>query len=370
MRGLYYHTKKVYQFGQSKPIFLRLRGKIVVPSSFPGTFLHFLYKYGPTTPVILHKSMNKLDKFARGLVLCHSAGPGVPQGRNYKRVFVYHGTSDKVFFHQDSKLRAEWFDYYFLTGDKDLYKLKNYTHMPEQLDGKVVKIGMFRSDPIIRRDYDRARILKKYGIRPDGRTIILYAPTWSLGGGTLRACFETFAREIPREHILIVRPHYNDRSAIRAILEFQRKNGMEHVYIFPRQSQDIVDFICVSDLMIGDNSAVNYEFALTKRPMVFVKNETNDVFVPPDEYNIKRCGPSYDPGKDNIMDRIREAFENRDYLNKISRLVERSFYFNDGHAVDRACSFIVDTLANMGIINRDETLTKYGSVFEYRGEYA
>jgi CDP-glycerol glycerophosphotransferase (TagB/SpsB family) len=369
VRGLYYHTKKIYHFGQSKPIFLRMRGKIVVPSDFPITFLHFLFKYGPTVPLILHKSMKKLDGFARGLVLCQSAGPGVPPGRNYKRVFVYHGTSDKIFNHPGSKLRVDWFDYYFLTGDKDLYKLQNHAYMPELLDDRIVKIGMFRSDSICRGDYDKARILKKHGIRPDGRRIVLYAPTWEWGGGTLNECFETFAHEIPKEHVLIVRPHYNDRKTIKAILEFQRDNRIEHLYIFPRQSQDIIDFICVSDLMIGDNSAVNYEFAMTKRPMVFAKSETKDVFVPPEEYNIKRCGPEYDPGKDSILDAIQEAFHNSDYTRRIARLVERSFYFNDGHAVDRACSFIVDTLSRMGIIDRDETLKKYNQVFEYRGDY-
>ena len=81
-------------------------------------------------------------------------------GKNYKRVFVYHGTSDKVFTLKDKKLDISWFEYYFLSGPKELYKLKTFSHNSELLDKRIVKIGMFRSDTIIRKESDKEKILK------------------------------------------------------------------------------------------------------------------------------------------------------------------------------------------------------------------
>jgi hypothetical protein len=86
--------------------------------------------------------------------------------------------------------------------------------------------------------------------------------------------------------------------------------------------------------------------------------ENKNLFIPPDEYNIKLCCPIYREGGDDILEKIDEAFSNPLYRQRIERLVDRSFYFNDGHAVDRACSFIVDALDGMRLLDKEETLQK------------
>jgi CDP-glycerol glycerophosphotransferase (TagB/SpsB family) len=317
------------------------------------------------------KKLKGLHRAVKGLILCHSGSNIVPPGENYKRIFIYHATCDKTFKQPEGKLGADWFEYYFLTGDKDLYKLQNFTQKSELLDGKIVKIGMFRSDPIINNSYNREAILKKYKIKPCDKKVILYAPTWKWGGGTLGKCFETFAREIPQKYVLIIRPHAKDKRNIKTVLKWQRKHRVKGLYIFPKQHQDIMDFICVSDLMIGDNSSVNYDFALTKRPVVIVNTYHKDVFTPPDEYNIKLCAPIYDPEDgDLIIEKIDEAFNNPIYRQRMDALTEKSFYFNDGHATDRACSFIVDKLSEMGIVDKERILTKYRDKFTYTDTYA
>ena len=369
MKGLYYYTRKIYQFSQSKPIFERCRGTIISNTQFPLTHLFFTVKYGPFSSRIMPKKLRRLPDVAEGLILCHSADKDVPPSSRYERVFVYHGTSDKTFGMPDRKLDLNWFERYFLSGPKDLHKLKTYSHHGEDLERKIVKIGMFRSDPLFTGGYDRGEILERYRIDSGGKKIILYAPTWAWGGGTLKECFEIFARELLPKYTLIVRPHFNDRANIRAVSEWQRRNRREGLYIFAKQQHDIMDFIMAADLMIGDNSAVNYEFALTRRPMVFVKTHEKDVFVPPDEYNVKLCGPTFDPEKDGIVEKVEEAFGDARYAKKIAKLVDRSFYFNDGHAVDRACSFIVDRLAQKGIIDRERALRRYGKRFTYTDSY-
>ncbi|MBA7545554.1 hypothetical protein ES705_37923 [subsurface metagenome] len=369
MKGLYYYTKKIYQFSQSKLIFNILSGKIITTTLLPLTFFYFLFRYGPMRSKMMNKKLDRLDKFAKGLILCHSGDNRVPQGQNFKRVFVYHATCDKTFAGAEGKIGADWFEYFFLTGDKDLYKLKNYTYNPEILEGKIVKIGMFRSDTIFNKSYNKENILKRYRIKTGNKKIILYAPTWKWGGGSLGVCFETFVQEIPKKYVLIIRPHYNDSILIKEILKWQRKHKVKDFYFFPRQYQDIMNFIYISDLLIGDNSSVNYTFSITKRPIVMVKTKTKDVFIPPDEYNIKLCGPLYDPKSDNILEKVDEAFSNSLYRKRIEKLVEKSFYFNDGHAVDRACSFIVDKLGEMGIIDRDKIINKYKNKFQYFSNY-
>jgi hypothetical protein len=375
MKNVYYFTKKIYQFSQSKPIFSALGGTVLSSTEFPITSLYYLMKNGPFRLRVCERSFKRLVDAVRGVVLCHSGDYVIPPAKNYRRVFVYHGTSDKVFDAKgpDNKLMANWFEYYLATGEKDLYKLRKYTFDPENLEGKIVKIGMFRSDPILNKTYSVEKILQKYHIeKKDDRKIILYAPTWSWGGGTLRECFDTFAKEITKYHTLIVRPHFNDKEGIRHMLEWQKNNRNKHLYIFRRQHEDVMDFIYISDLLIGDNSSVNYDFALTKKPIVLVDScENKSLFIPPDEYNIKLCCPLYIEGRDNILDKIEEAFSNPIYRNRIERLVDRSFYFNDGHAVDRACSFIVDTLDKMRLIDKEETLKKIKDKFTYieRTEY-
>ncbi len=376
MNGLYYYVKKIYQFSQSKPVFETLGGKVITDRNL--TFLHFLLRYGLKSAHIVSRHFDEvgkkkkllgLDKRVKGLILCHSGSNIVPPHENYRRVFVYHATCDKTFLGPEGKLVADWFEYYFVTGEKDLYKLRNYTHNPELLEDRIVKIGMFRSDPIIRERYDREEILKRYGIKPEGKKIILYAPTWKWGGGTLGKCFETFAREIPKNYVLIIRPHYNDKKHIACALQWQREHRVKGLYIFPKQCQDIMDFIYVSDMMIGDNSSVNYDFVVTRRPVVIVNAPHKDVFTPPDEFNIKLCAPIYEPGEVDILEKIEEAFSDPEYRNRIGKLVERSFYFNDGHVVDRACSFIADKLSEMGLVDREEMLEKYKHKFTYMDNY-
>jgi hypothetical protein len=369
MKGLYYFTKKVVHFSQSKGIFERIFGKVVITWEFPTTILYFFFRYGPFREKVMERRMERLDRKIRGLILCHSADSSVPAGKNFERVFVYHGTSDKIFQFPDGKLDARLFEHYFVSGPKDLYKLRHFTCNNKDLDSRIVKIGMFRSDPVFNQSFDREKILRKYNIHPDGKKIILYAPTWEWGGGTLRECFEKFVSTVPERYVLIIRPHYNDRKNYRPCLKWQRKHQLPGLYIFHKQHQEIMDFIYISDLMIGDNSAVNYEFALTRRPMVFVKSETKDVFRPPDKFNVKHCGPVYDPETDDIMEKIDEAFSNPEYARRLNSLVENSFYHNDGHAIDRACSFIVDRLTEMKIIDRKKILKKYGGRFTYMNNY-
>jgi len=369
MKGVYYYTKKIYQFSQSRPIFEILKGKIITTTLKPFSFLYFLAQYGPMRSKIMKKSMNRLDKVAKGLILCHSGDNRVPKGKNYERIFVYHATGDKTFTGPGGKISTDWFEYFFLTGEKDLFKLKNYTLKTELLEKKIVKIGMFRSDSIISGNYNREKILRKYKICDNGKKIVLYAPTWKWGGGTLDECFEIFARKIPEKYILIIRPHYNDAKKIRFILNWQRNHKIKDLYVFPKQYQDIMNFIYISDLLIGDNSSVNYDFVFTKRPIVFVKTELKDTFIPPDDYNIKLCGPIYDPTFDDIIEKIEESFQNPIYKERIEKLLHKSFYFNDGHAKDRACSFIVDKLSEMGIVNKEKIIKKLKDRFIYTNNY-
>ena len=378
MKGLNYYIKKSYQFSQSKPVYDKLSGRVITYIQFPFTFLHFIFKYGPGRLKIVKRERKRvdrirkfagLDRFVKGLILCHSASNIVPPGKYYKRVFVYHGTGDKAFTGIAKNISADWFEYYFITGDKDLYKFKKFFQKPELLDDRIVRIGMFSSDPIVNNSYDKEKILEKFGIKPEGKKIVLYAPTWKWGGGSLGKCFEIFAREIPKKYILIIRPHFNDRKNINYIFKWLRKHRVKDIYFFPKPYQDIINFIYVSDLLIGDNSSVNYDFAFTKRPVVIVDSPHEDVFNPPDEFNIRLCGPLYNPEKDDILEKIDEAFSSPMYKNRMEELINKSFYFNDGHAVDRACSFIVDTLSEMGIIDLEKTLKQYEGKFTYKNNY-
>jgi CDP-ribitol ribitolphosphotransferase len=132
------------------------------------------------------------------------------------------------------------------------------------------ELGIPRTDLFFdaaRRDVAAAEVRRRYGL-PEGRRVILYAPTFR-GERTTRARspedldLGLLARELGRDHVLLLRAHPFVAATIPAgpaLGDFVR-DASGH--------PDINELMLVSDVLVTDYSSAIYEFALLGRPIGF-----------------------------------------------------------------------------------------------------
>jgi CDP-glycerol glycerophosphotransferase (TagB/SpsB family) len=251
---------------------------------------------------------------------------------------VGHGTGDKKYGSNPRIL--EGYDYHFVSGPKHLEKLRDVgLNIPTE---KLVRIGNLRFDDYVNDEIDREQELDRLGIVDRTRRNVLYAPTWKWGAGTLHSHVDRFAKEITKEHNLIVRPHHHDSIHIPRIRLWAKLNGIRHIYFSnPAEivrSDTMRDF-AVSDIMISDTSSILYEYLITRNPIIVVKNNYTDLHAMPDGMNIMTAVSVYD-GTQSILRLLEQNLGRTRHTDTYDRLLNNCFYFNDGDSVTRAVSFI------------------------------
>ena len=178
--------------------------------------------------------------------------------------------------------------------------------------------------------------------RDTTRKNILYAPTWEWGDGTLKRFGKKFCREISNEHNLIIRPHFEDRNHIVKLKTWARFNGLQHVYFSNPakiiKNNSMYDF-AISDLLISDTSSINYEYLITRKPIIIVDNNYDELHEMPSDLNILDIVQKYNGNKDNISLMIDNELSNNNY-EQYNTMLHNCFYFNDGKSAERASDFI------------------------------
>ena len=112
--------------------------------------------------------------------------------------------------------------------------------------------------------------LKKSLLIPEGKKVILYAPTWrdnqhEPGVGytyNLGIDFDKLYQELSNEYIILFRAHY----LVSNGFDFDKYQGF---VMDVCQYDDINHLYAVSDLLITDYSSVFFDYANLKRPMIF-----------------------------------------------------------------------------------------------------
>ncbi|MGW0535772.1 CDP-glycerol glycerophosphotransferase family protein [Streptomyces sp. NPDC003032] len=150
------------------------------------------------------------------------------------------------------------------------------------VDGELLEAGYPRNDVLIAPEHaehaehadraDRAeraaRVRRTLGL-PDGKKVVLYAPTWREDkqrhrGGfllDLRIDLEKARHELGDDHVLLVRPHAH-------IVEPVPGAGDGFVWDVAGYP-DIMDLLLIADVLVTDYSSVMFDFAVTGRPMLF-----------------------------------------------------------------------------------------------------
>lgn len=179
--------------------------------------------------------------------------------------------------------------------------------------GKILEIGYPRNDILLKSSENRkGTILDKLGISKN-KKIILYAPTWRDNQFYKKGSYKfnnnfPFA-EILKENpevIILLRTHY---LVVDSIETSQFKGKVIDVSKYP----DISDLYLISDLLITDYSSVMFDFAYTKRPMLFYMYDQ-------EEYDEEIRGFYFHPQKELPGPIIQDGASLLKEIKKISKI--------------------------------------------------
>ncbi|GAA2085086.1 bifunctional glycosyltransferase/CDP-glycerol:glycerophosphate glycerophosphotransferase [Actinomadura alba] len=178
-------------------------------------------------------------------------------------------------------------------------------------DGDIIETGYPRNDVLHspRANEIAARVRSRLGL-PDGKKVVLYAPTWRddqyYGRGRyrfdMRIDLARARAALGDDHVLLVRLHSNIVDGVPG-----DGDGFVHdVSPYP----DIAELYLVADLLITDYSSVMFDYANTRRPMLFFTYDLRD-------YRDRLRGFYFDFGKeapgplietsDALIDAVRSA---------------------------------------------------------------
>lgn len=246
----------------------------------------------------------------------------IPKSKDYLRVYIAHGTSNKwqkPFWCGDGD---DVYDYYFTSGPKLKWSFEKFGH---DLKDKEVKTGLMVTDEYLRGEFDTVVAKWILNIRDD-RPILLFAPT--LATDTFNNC-AMLLKPLANKYHVVVKPHPREQlqPGARKLLNWAK------IY-----TGDINSILFAADVLVSDMSSVAYDFTVTDRPIVLAEVIKTKRFSDPEKYNLKKHTAvwTFQVGE-KIEDKIKEA-ESR--VDEVKQLAKDSFYYNDGHAVDRAYKWI------------------------------
>ncbi|MFD3535907.1 CDP-glycerol glycerophosphotransferase family protein [Streptomyces sp. NPDC058664] len=207
-------------------------------------------------------------------------------------------------------------------------------------DGLIAETGYPRNDYLYAEDREeRAKAVRERLGLPEGKKVVLYAPTWrddlSHSRGQfkfdLRVDLEDARRQLGDDHVFLIRRHSNIVDSIP---------GAGNGFVFDASDYpDIADLYVAADIMITDYSSVMFDYAHLRRPMLFF---TYDL----EHYRDKLRGFYFDfendaPGplistSEELIKAIREVDEVAgEYQEKYDKFHHLFCDLDDGHASAR-----------------------------------
>ena len=139
-------------------------------------------------------------------------------------------------------------------------------------DGEICEYGYPRNDLLGRADAAdvAARVRNRLGL-PDGKRVVLYAPTWRdnqvYANGRryrfdMRLDLERAWQELGQDHVFLIRGHHHMADDVPAGM---RGGFAINVTAYP----DIAELFLVSDVLVTDYSSAMFDYAVTGRPILF-----------------------------------------------------------------------------------------------------
>ncbi|MEU5883686.1 CDP-glycerol glycerophosphotransferase family protein [Spirillospora sp. NPDC047279] len=139
-----------------------------------------------------------------------------------------------------------------------------------RFEGRTLETGYPRNDIFFAPEQEeiKERVRRRIGL-PEGKKVVLYAPTWRDDKFYRRGKYrldlqldlEEMWRRLGDDHVLLVRRHPN-------IVDRVPEVGTDFVFdvsVYP----EMQELLLISDVLVTDYSSVMFDFAITRRPMVF-----------------------------------------------------------------------------------------------------
>jgi hypothetical protein len=306
---------------------------VAILSRSPGTMLTLLDE--SPVPVVYARQVVDLERFvdeqAPKIVLYVNQNARNFQMMRYGRmwhVFVNHGESDKMYM-TTNQFKA--YDYAFIAGDAARDRLTRAL-WDYDLDRRAIPIGRPQAD----------HFAGDVPYPKDGRTVVLYAPTWegdraAAAYGSIRTHGEAIARRVlaSRDHRLVYRPH--PRSGVtdneyraaheRIIAAIAAANAADptahHVHdAGAEMGWQLAD----ADVAITDISAMVYDRLAVGKPILVTRPVAPEAEID-DEGYLGAADWLLAADADDVLARVDAALNDADRIAELRRWVDR--YFGD-----------------------------------------
>lgn len=154
-------------------------------------------------------------------------------------------------------------DYLVVSGDYDKRVFKSAFNARES---SYLRCGMPRNEELwLADDHTKAKMRKKLGI-PEGKKVILYAPTWreSTDGGKSYAIkppihFEQWQKKLGDEYVVLFRAHHQTTKVLGVVYN----DFVRNVSDYPA----VNDLMIAADILITDYSAIAFDYSILCRPI-------------------------------------------------------------------------------------------------------
>lgn len=152
------------------------------------------------------------------------------------------------------------FDYFLVRSEYDIRTLVQAF----ELRAEPLRVGYPRNDALLATDRnERTAQLRRQLDIPDGRRVLLYAPTFRNASGPFEPGFDLdeFARRFGDRILLLVRAHYLNTVQVPQ----EARDAIRDVSTYP----DVTELMLASDGLLTDYSSVMFDYALLDRPLLF-----------------------------------------------------------------------------------------------------
>lgn len=218
-----------------------------------------------------------------------------------------------------------------------------------QYEGKILETGYPRNDIFYRTD--KEKISKNIKVRlniPSDKKIVLYAPTFRDNQTTSQNKFtfdikmdlHKMQEELGEDYILLLRMHVVVHNKVK--IEDELNDFIIDVSKYP----DMQELLLISDLLITDYSSAMFDFANTRKPMMFFtydfdtyKNEVRGFYM---DFESEAPGP-FVTSTDEIIENIQNINEiEQDYAEKYIKFYENYCGLEDGNASKRVVDYLLE----------------------------
>ncbi len=264
---------------------------------------------------------------------------GVTKRKKQFYVQTWHGTVALKRIEQDV---AEHLDEFYVAGAKNDSKMANiilsgckfFTELCRRtfwFDGEIAEIGSPRSDALFNTDAAKqAEVKKSLGI-PDGKKVVLYAPTFRADGNLecynmdFEAVLSALEKKFKGEWVFCMRLHPNVSDKADFIKYSDRiVSGTDY--------PDLYELIPACDLVISDYSSVMFDAGLINKNVMLFANDIASYTADRNFYfDIKDLPFPLAESNGELLNNI-EEFDSEGYLAKLDAFNKEIGYCENGTA--------------------------------------